>query len=278
MRHRRVTGFTLVELLVVIAIIGILIALLLPAVQAAREAARAMQCKNNLKQIGLAMHNYHAAVGSFPVGNVKGTYWGYNTMLLPYLEQQALFQKADFKAVTCFEDTRAQPDKIGLPAASLSVMFCPSDPRVGKPWVDEYWGTYMTCSYFGSIGTSTELNDGVLFSDSDVRVADVLDGTSNTLVVGERGMDQTRILGWWACGYGRAGTGEGDTMLTTEIGLTKGGPEAEHLYHYWSNHSGGGAHFAYADGSVQFLTYSIDYELFQHLSTRAGGEVVGPTP
>jgi len=278
MRKSECRGFTLVELLVVIAIIGLLIALLLPAVQAAREAARRANCTNNLKQMGLALHNYHSALRCFPIGNVYGTYWTFQTLLLPMLEQEPLYDQADFGAQTCFLYNAAAPNMKGVPAVALPVICCPSDPRAGHLWYDPYiygfdYGYYAVGSYFGVIGTQRTANDGTLFSNSRTGFSDVRDGTSNTLLVGERGTADDLLMGWWACGAGYDGTGDGDNLLTTELGLTPGDKDVAHWYHFWSYHPGG-ANFLFVDGSVQFLSYTIDYQTFKDLSTRAGGEIV----
>jgi len=274
MRGRRPRGFTLVELLVVIAIIGILIALLLPAVQAARESARRTQCQNNFKQIGLALHNYESAVRCFPIGNVYPTYWSFQTLILPYLEQNALYEKADFDGyATAFEYTRLQPGGIGSASVPLAVYQCPSDPKAGEVARDSYWGSYAAGNYYGVIGTAYNRKDGTLFSNSSVRVADVRDGTTGTIFVGERGNVLDNWWGWWGCGYGREGTGAGDNLLDTELGLTRGGQEDQHRFHFWSHHPDG-AQFLLVDGSVHFFSYNLDYQILNHLATRDGREIV----
>ena len=275
MRRSRIAGFTLVELLVVIAIIGILIGLLLPAVQAVRAAARSTQCRNNLKQLGLALHNYHQSVKCFPVGNVYPTFWTFQTMLLPYVEEKALYELCNFKAHDCFHSVMEKPGKKGAPSHPLDVMNCPADPKAGSLWIDDdYWGTYATGSYFGVVGTEKHATDGMLYSNSGVRAIEVIDGTSMTLFVGERGAVHDHLFGWWGCGYGSEGTGVGDNLLDVEFGLSAGSQQPEHRFHFWSHHPGGGAQFLFVDSSVHFLSYHIDYQLFRDLSTRDGGEVV----
>jgi prepilin-type N-terminal cleavage/methylation domain-containing protein len=274
MRRADRRGFTLVELLVVIAIIGILIALLMPAVQAAREAARRTQCRNRLKQIGLALHGYTPLHNCFPIGNVHGTYWSFQTAILPQLEQANLYDTADFKNYsTAFEYIRLQPDMKGSASVPLPAMQCPSDPKAGEVASDDYWGNYAAGNFYGVIGTAYDATDGMLFSNSDVRFSDVRDGTSTTLFVGERGNVLNNWWGWWGCGYGKAGTGAGDNLIDTELGLTKGGQADLHRYHFWSHHPGG-AQFLLGDGGVHFLSYNIDHQTLNDMATRAGEEVV----
>ncbi len=188
-------GFTLIELLVVIAIIAVLIALLLPAVQSAREAARRAQCVNNLKQIGLAMHNYHQAIGSFPMGNGVnwvpqsatsgyltdwGT-WGCMAMMLPFLEQQPLYNAANFSWVPWWQAYNSQWD--GSPPNStvfrtnLNAFMCPSDGL----WAQNL----CNMNYAGSIGTTTAVSGGqttgIFAYSTTYSIASVTDGTSNTI-------------------------------------------------------------------------------------------------
>jgi len=283
MPRLRRSGFTLVELLVVITIIGILIALLLPAVQAAREAARSLQCKNNLRQVGVAMHNYHEANGNFPSGVINYTCWSYLTMMLPYLEQSALFDMADFDADRCWNTNATFPDKKGVPGQTLTVCNCPSDPKAGKLCEYSTLGFFAHGNYYGMIGTARSANDGVLYWNSETRVGDIRDGSSNTIACCERGGVTDLSWGWWACGAGASGTApdgtsvstaDGDFLLSAENGHTEGDSEhTEHRFHPWSYHPGG-SHFLMADASVHFAAYSIDHQLFLDLSTRADGEVV----
>jgi prepilin-type N-terminal cleavage/methylation domain-containing protein/prepilin-type processing-associated H-X9-DG protein len=199
MRLRSRTGFTLIELLVVIAIIAVLIALLLPAVQAAREAARRAQCVNNLKQIGIALHNYHNVQNAFPMGmslawvSSYGSYadwtdWSAHALLLGYLEQQPLYNAANFSQACCFADTLADQMNSTVYLTRIASFLCPSDGQAGVANIN---------SYFGSIGT-TVANDfhtvNGLFTLSDpygtrpcpaIGLNSCIDGSSNTIAFGE---------------------------------------------------------------------------------------------
>jgi len=175
-------GFTLVELLVVIAIIGILVALVLPAVQAAREAARRTQCVNNLKQIGLALQNYHDTHGTFPPGRwggMSGKVYGTHSLILPFMEQQTTFDTIDFTQ---------NYDHVNntLPRSTiLKTFLCPSDPQSVAP-VGWAGNNYHGCE--GSTldkAQSTGAN-GVFFNRSGIKMADIIDGTSNTIAFSER--------------------------------------------------------------------------------------------
>ncbi len=178
-------GFTLIELLVVIAIIAVLIALLLPAVQSAREAARRAQCVNNLKQIGLAMHNYHQAIGSFPLGNsvaygsptdvyTWGTF-GHLAMLLPYMEQTAVYNSCNF-SWTVWDMGGPQYNSTAS-NTMISAFLCPSDGNAGRDFRNSYHGSFGT----GTDPWSQHTNGVFAPQATSVNIADVTDGTSNTI-------------------------------------------------------------------------------------------------
>jgi prepilin-type N-terminal cleavage/methylation domain-containing protein/prepilin-type processing-associated H-X9-DG protein len=273
-------GFTLVELLVVIVIIGILVALLLPAVQSAREAARRSQCQNNLKQYGLALNSYHAAITTFPIGNVSGTYWTGQSMLLPYLEGGTIYQLINYQYPgDCFQYGNSRTPSQDPGNHVLSVDMCPDDRLAGKVWYAETGFGYHGCTnYMGMMGTSPTANDGIMLSTlnggSSITISQIIDGTSNTFIMGERGTPTDLYWGWTYCGYGDS-TGNGDNLNSTQYGLAPGLPDGNHNYHYWSYHPFG-VNFLMADGSARFINYDIAFTTYQALSTRRGNEILGP--
>ena len=263
--HRR--AFTLIELLVVIAIIAILVALLLPAVQQARESARRTQCKNRLKQWGLAMHNYHELHKSFPMGKSAVRHWTFRSMLLPFLDQAPLYKKIDFEHQPhCFDiaSTAGADNPMRVP---LTFYFCPSDPNSEQPF-NGFLGEHMPGDFVGSSGSSLASTDGIFYSNSAIRFASVTDGTSNTLAMGERGIPDALNIGWMLCGS------NDDAFISMEYGLGPGDGSGAHNDHYWSRHHGG-AHFLLADGSVRFIIDSVDYSLLTGLASRNGEEPAG---
>lgn len=282
------TAFTLIELLVVIAIIAILIALLVPAVQKVREAAARTQCANNLKQIGLALHNYHDTYGHLPAP--RGThlaptylfteYRGWMCEVLPYIEENNLAtQMYTNPWYNGFFVTYTMPVKGYL---------CPSDPRnlFSVPA-----GNGAMTSYIGVTGSDNDVNvqfngptNGIFnISSPGIRLTDITDGTSNTLMLGERPPGADLFLGWW-------GASDYDNLLSTRQlygdpfnsggcvlpGLfgpgSLNGPCDGDSNHFWSFHTGG-ANWVLGDASVRFLPYAAS-ALTIPMASRNGGEVV----
>lgn len=202
---RKRSGFTLIELLVVIAIIAVLIALLLPAVQQAREAARRTQCKSNMKQIGLALHNYHDVAQMFPpesiwasgaVGSWQPRNFSWLAMILPYVDQAPLYNQTNFSAPVW-----NQP----LMGKQLPLLTCPSDPGIGAP--GSTYGMAIT-NYAGAEGydwwpRSGNPLGGIFTLNSHTRIADISDGTSNTIAVGEVTSTGFCCGGQWQNGVGQ---------------------------------------------------------------------------
>jgi prepilin-type N-terminal cleavage/methylation domain-containing protein len=288
-RSRR--GFTLIELLVVIAIIAVLMALLLPAVQHAREAARRTQCKNNLMQIGLALHNYEMAWERLPPGSVDsnrpirnepvGYHFGWIVQLLPYLERNTVFEHFDFK-VGLYNPANQPARNVYI--ASLT---CPSNPYNNAGGLG--FSTYAGCHHDAEAPIDVD-NNGVLFLNSGIRYRDIRDGASNTIFVGEIA-DVPDGLGW-ASGTratlrnagaainsvsafvrparrGQAGAGAADAAPPAgkdALLLQVGG--------FGSTHPGG-AQFVFGDGSIHFLNQNVNPATYRNLANRADGELTG---
>jgi prepilin-type N-terminal cleavage/methylation domain-containing protein len=287
-------GFTLIELLVTIAIIAILIALLVPAVQKVRDAAARAQCANNMRQIGLAVHQYHDLQKVLPSGmqssRSKQPYRlsSWLMHILPYLDQQNLWattQAAYKQSASPFKN----PPHVGL-ATAIPVFVCPADSRVSQAQVSLKTKTLAAfTSYLGVSGKDLTTLNGVFFRDSRVRLSDISDGTSNTLLFGERPPSADFQFGWWYAGAGQRFTGSADMLLgvfeqnvqRVTVGSCAPGSypfspgnvnNQCDMFHFWSLHSGG-AHFVYADASVHFLSYSAA-PIMSALASRAGGETV----
>jgi len=201
--YRGSTGFTLVELLVVIAIIGILVALLLPAIQAAREAARRTQCNNNLKQIGVALHNYHDTNKVLPAGFIYRTPagnpdWGWAVFIMPFMEMDAMYKEADVGTTQLiqFYNATATAEQRALLQTPIPAYRCPSDIsmvlndrcRFGSPNPPHFHlatANYVGCSGTGTNASTTDAG-GLLYGNSWRNLRDALDGTSTTFLAGER--------------------------------------------------------------------------------------------
>jgi prepilin-type processing-associated H-X9-DG protein len=293
MRRNRISAFTLVETVVVIAIISVLIGLLLPAVQKVRAAASRMQCANNVKQIGLALHMHHDAYHKFPPGVSSDRpgepypFLGWMARILPYIEQEALWQTI----AAAYRESALpflNPPHAGF-GTPIRLYACPDDER--SMTIDYTHRGYRPAltSYLGVLGTDYMRRDGVLFVDSGVRLTDIRDGTSNTIVVGERPPGPDRWYGWWYASHGQRGTGSLDVVLGARernggsIYASHCPPGPHHyrpgqvdeqcdVFHFWSLH-GGGAHFLLADGAVRFFTYGAD-PILPALATRSGREPV----
>jgi prepilin-type N-terminal cleavage/methylation domain-containing protein/prepilin-type processing-associated H-X9-DG protein len=313
-------GFTLIELLVVIAIIAILIGLLLPAVQKIREAANRMKCTNNLKQLGLAAHNYHDVNGRLPAALNIGQFWysGYQrdpppggigpngvypaegaflswtTLLSAYFEQDNVYNMWNKNAWPWYQ---YQANGQTINGISVKIMHCPSDSRSELRCNDG--GNWDALSEYLAVNGKDQFRedggqDGVIYVNSSTTLPGILDGTSNTLMIGERPPSNDLYYGWmWA------GSGDYPYFGTTDVNLgvtedTGGSPNSardfyrpgklndpqnKERYHFWSLHSNG-ANWLFADGHVQYIPYTAasvnignGITLMQALASRAGGEV-----
>ncbi|QDU38531.1 Type II secretion system protein G precursor [Maioricimonas rarisocia] len=310
MKRSRNRGFTLIELLVVIAIIAILIALLLPAVQQAREAARRTECKNKLKQWGLAIHNYHDTHGVFPMGSMglnnstsrRANNFPFHVMLLPFVDQTPLYNNFDFSFnynTTSPINNRQNRDR------TFATLHCPSarerdkkPSNSGEGWTVHYYGVAgakgpqpapltgnwpMRNSSNNTSNHGNHATNGMLYRQSKLRMRDVLDGTSNTFLIGEISSRQNTASGW-SNSY-RAwiqGASNGNNSFASYACKNVAHPigpsgwrsgNANRLFNdvrFGSNHTGG-AHFLFGDGSVRFISENIDFATYQAAASRDDG-------
>jgi prepilin-type N-terminal cleavage/methylation domain-containing protein/prepilin-type processing-associated H-X9-DG protein len=280
--HSRRHAFTLVELLVVIAIIGVLVALLLPAVQAAREAARRTSCLNNVTQLGLALHNFEFHFEKLPPGVVneegpvrneaKGTQVSWIVKVLPYLEQNVLAKR--------FNQTEGAYADVNAPvrAAQIRVLQCASD---GVPMMNQA-GTIARSSYAGchhdSEAPIDKDNRGLLFLNSQVRHSQIFDGSSSTLLIGEM-LETPDGLGWVSgtrATLRNTGSLEaGEAYLPNAGSATSDKQKLGPLFvgGFGSYHPGG-ANIGLADGSTRFLSQQVDPQTLRQLGNRADGEIM----
>jgi prepilin-type N-terminal cleavage/methylation domain-containing protein/prepilin-type processing-associated H-X9-DG protein len=306
-RHR--SGFTLIELLVVIAIIAVLIALLLPAIQQAREAARRAQCQNRLKQIGLALHNYESSFKVFPPGYCStwdpadadredlGRGWGWASLILSNLDESGTSDAINFSLNIEVEDNRTARIR------TIKAYTCPSDAVFRSPLAvfeedqttaicDAGGSDYMAVFGIGEVEDTLDRGAGMFFRNSRIAVRDILDGTKNTALIGERSHDISR--GIWPgrvteSWLGATPVGEGGRSVTpfdpeegfiaimgpmsNEDGIRTPNARPSHNEDFGSMHPGG-IHMLFGDGSVRFIQDSIDDGVWMSLGTRAGNETV----
>ncbi|WP_425400097.1 DUF1559 domain-containing protein [Aeoliella sp.] len=311
-------GFTLVELLVVIAIIGILVALLLPAVQSAREAARRMSCTNNLKNMMLACHNYHTTFGEFPspaegATKSQARAKGLHVQILPYMEQGILSDRVKEQLDAAGEDFGTEILSAELSRTFIELFWCPSRPlQSAEDYTD---AGFSTSTYFGVMGAGRNgdcknghkyggsgtleqshcgavSKDGMLIPYDNIRMKDVTDGSSNTLMLGEREYQlRSFFLGAYItgrspeaasqiCSYSAKNMRWGITTAQDIGYYVKGndappGAKKDILFNdlFWGSLHAGVTQFALSDGSVQAIANDTDLEVLKNMATRNGGEV-----
>lgn len=319
------SAFTLIELLVVIAIVAVLMGLLLPAIQKIRRAAQRLQCQNNLKQIGIALHNYHDAHGSFPPAMVvefpnkfggptphphpppdNRMFFSWMVRILDYISQEAAARKVDWQGGRWQEE---------LTNLFIKTYECPADSGVqklyeplgtsdapGQPALPPMYHKVVLNSYLTVNGIDQSRGDGVIYVNSRTKLADIKDGSSQTLLVGERPTWTTGGGNWFVdLGYDPWLGAEGQNLgvqeveyssgawanspttrvkathqfenCTTTDPITPSDPDYRCQWHFWSYHPGG-ANFLFADGHIGFLRYEIGQDVINALATRNGKEVV----
>lgn len=298
--NNRKRGFTLIELLVVIAIIAILIALLLPAVQQAREAARRSTCKNGLKQLGLALHNYHDTHRVFPPGSMSsGNQFGMHVMILPYIDQGPLYNDS---TRLNFNSSYGAAANSGAEQVRIPVFFCPSHGNEKGINSANTTVTAFSTHYYGVMGakganpvggtysvTGTTSGDaggfatnGILHQNSRKSMRDITDGSSNTLLMGELSWDATKTgftehqRSWIQGSAGLAGDFESFSAKNVvgainQVGYTSGTNYFNDVS-FGSMHTGG-AHFLMGDGAVRFLSENMNVGVYRGAASASGGEV-----
>jgi prepilin-type N-terminal cleavage/methylation domain-containing protein len=295
-------GFTLIELLVVIAIIAVLSVLVIPAVQKARAAAARLQCVSNLKEVGLALHDYHDTFGALPAAFGAGN-GGWMFKILPFIGQAALYQEGQ---------TTDHAVQFRVQSTVLTSYLCPADQHAGELYEHKSKGGkdkaadiyfYALTSYLGVLGKSPrdpppvggafDAFGGIIDEDihfKPVKFSHISDGLSTTLMVGERPASPDKSWGWWwgemyhsslwACGDPAPisdSNNDGTGIPCPARSLFSPGDQADfcHANHFWSFHVGGG-NWLLCDGSVQFMSYSAGTTVIPPMATRNGGEIVPP--
>lgn len=299
-------GFTLIELLVVIAIIAILIALLLPAVQQAREAARRTECKNKLKQWGLGLHNYHDTHSIFPQGAMGLAVTGpennhpWSVHVLPFVDQAPLYNQ--FNLSLHYNDTSGSPSNQSLRNEEFSLLHCPSartrdrqPASTAEGWTIHYYGVAgakgaqaaPNTGNYPHWGNNTSnhggaAQSGILYLNSNMRMRDIIDGTSNTFLVGEISSRQNTASGWsnsyraWTQGATSGGGFASYACKNVQWAIGPSGWQSgnsNRLFNdvrFGSNHVGG-AQFLLADGSVTFVSENIDLDTYKAVASRDEG-------
>jgi prepilin-type N-terminal cleavage/methylation domain-containing protein len=292
-------AFTLIELLVVIAIIVLLMGLLLPAIQKVRSAADRMSCGNNLKQIGIALHNYHNDFGALPPGYSCQTMqsdpamtapgWGWAAHLLPYLEADNLHKQINLALPV--EYTRHASVRTTI----VKLFVCPGDTNTGQFTILDELGTPLalaaTNSYaasFGSggeIGEEPDVSNGLFYRNSRIAFRDMIDGSSNTVAIGERASLFTQTPWAGAVSFGTTRVTAGAPVNSTAVEEAPTQTLAHTGSHtlndidsdpddFFSSHMSVGM-FVFGDGSVRPVKRNVSLQILQALSTRAGGEIVG---
>lgn len=267
--RRRRRGFTILELLIVIAIIGVLVALVLPAVQAARESARRMQCSNNLKQIGIALHSYHDLVRALPPGwrddDHHHSAFGWADSLLPVLEQHGVFRQINFEGAV------DAPEHHNMSSHSLAVMRCPSDVAPQEFPLAQHGNpanVFMMMPHSNFVGVhGTEdpdkavVGNGAFIRNRCVRFREITGGLSNVMIVGERSADLLPAT-WFGFIYGSE---EAQSRVAGYINYPPLHPHPDEC-EFSSRHTGG-AYFLWADGHVAFVSSSINREAYRRQGT-----------
>lgn len=282
MRHAIHKAFTLVELLVVIAIIGILIALLLPAVQAAREAARRSQCINNLCQISLAVENYNMAHLAYPPGSInptgpihnapEGYHHNWVEQILPYMEQTNTYRHINL-VQGVYDPSNEQVRRV-----VIETLFCPSSKY--RPRHEEIaLITYAACHHHLEEPIDVD-NHGVFFLNSGVRYEDITDGSEQTIFVGEKLVEDADTLGWMSgtrATLRNTGTLVNASETRMNRGLSEEPPPADEqklLVGGFGSQHPAGANFAFGDGSVRFIGEKIELPVLQQLADRSDGQLL----